>query len=330
MAVWTHWLIAIVVAVLLGLAASFYLRKIRLPQQERAAGIASLLGLSWRAFIKIVLEVLARRGYSIVGEAGSDGDYLLARDGGQWLLSTRHGGSSRIDSHALIEFAKDIQMRSADGGLIVSPGVFAPGIAREAKLQYIELLDGPTLWPELQSLLPQGQYEAAAEPARTQTRQYVLLAWLGAVVVGIVLAWALGMGDDAPSASTQVTPTTQPATPAAPSNTTPANASVQRAGANSVDKAAAVATSVVPTDPAELAKRRKEVTQLVSTLQHVDRAVWSTQSTLLVYMLDDKSDPVPELCPILEHYDELRTSRLQLQPPVGSSKTVRFLQCRNN
>ncbi len=85
-----------------------------------------------------------------------------------------------------------------------------------------------------------------------------------------------------------------------------------------------------PTDPTELAQRRKEVVKLTSTLPHVDRAVWSTQSTRLVYMLDDSVDPVPELCPILLHYEELRTSRLQLQPPQGSSKPVRFLQCRSS
>ncbi len=325
---WTNWLIAFVVAVLLGLAASFYLRKIRLPQLERAAGIASLTELRWRAFIKIALEALAKRGYSLVGDEGNDGDYLLARDGGQWLLSTRHGGSSRIDSHALAEFARDIQMRGADGGLVVSPGAFAPRIVREAKLQYIELLDGPTLWPELRPLLPVGQYEAAAEPARIQTRQYVLLAWLGTLVVGIVLAWVLSPSDAASSATAPVTITAQTARPAASDIAMPANTAAEQARANSAKEVAN--TYSAPTDTAELVKRRKEVIELVSTLPHVDRAIWSTQSTLLVYLLDDKTNPVPELCPILEHYDELRTSRLQLQPPQGSSKPVRFLQCRNN
>lgn len=329
MAMWTNWLIALVVAVLLGLAATFYLRKIRLPQMERAAGIASLTDMRWRAYIKVALDALAKRGYSLVGEAGSDGDYLLARDDGQWLFSTRHGGSSRVDSYALAELAKDIRMRGADGGLVVSPGTFAPDIVRKAKLQYIELLDGTALWPELQPLLPEGQYGAAAEPARIKTRQNVLLAWFGALIVGILLAWMLGPADNASSATQQVMARKLPAAPTTSSSAMPVTPGTQDAAAHSA-QAAEAGTSPPPTDTAELMQRRTEVTQLVSTLPHVDRAVWSTQSTLLVYLLDDNSDPVPELCPILVHYDELRTSRLQLQPPQGSSKPVRFLQCRNN
>lgn len=334
---WTDWLIALVVTLLLGLAATFYLRKIRLPQQERAAGIASLTDLRWRAFVKIALEALAKRGYSVVGDAGSDGDYLLARDGGKWLLSTRHGGSSRVDSHALAELAKDIRMRGANGGLVVSPGTFAPGIVRQAKLQNIELLDGPTLWSELRPLLAEGQYDTAAVPARIKTRQHTLLAWLGALIVGILLAWMLswmlGPADNASSATPQVMARKPPAIPAA---TTTASASAMPVTAGTQDatpnhaQAVDVDTSPAPTDTAKLIQRRRQVIQLISTLPQVDRAIWSTQSTLLVYLLDDKSDPVPELCQILEHFEELRTSRLQLQPPHGSSKLVRFLQCRNN
>ncbi len=327
MAVWTNWLIALVAAVLLGLAVSFYLRRIRLPQLERAAGIASLTNLPWRAFIKLALEVLARRGYTIVDDAGSDGDYLLARDGAQWLLSTRHGSSSRVDSHSLIELAREMKMRGANGGLVVSPGTFSPGITREAKLQSIELLDGPALWSELRPLLPEGQYEAAAEPARVHTRQHVLLGWLGAVVVGIVLAWVMGPADNASTQTPRTATTTPPAKPASSARAMPGD---QVAPAAQAGPAPATDDDTVPTDPAELARRRSEVIQLISTLPHIDRAIWSTQSTLLVYLLDDTTDPVPELCPLLEHYAELRTSRLQLQPPRGSSKTVRFLQCRTN
>ena len=35
------------------------------------------------------------------------------------------------------------------------------------------------------------------------------------------------------------------------------------------------------------------------------------------------------LCPLLERYPELAASRVQLQPPPGSQKPVRFRQCRS-
>lgn len=328
MAMWANWLViflaAVVVVVVLGLAASFYLRKVRLPREERAAGIASLTTLRWRDFTKIAMEVLERRGYRLVGDAGNDGDYMLARDGGQWLLSTRHGGSSRVDSHALEEFAKDIHMRGADGGLLVSPGTFASGLTRNARRLYIELLDGPTLFPELRPLLPEGQYDAAAQPARIKARQHVLIAWLGALMVGVVVMWMLRPADNARSTTVPLAATAQATVAPASTNTVPLKT------AQSAASAAPLFASAPPTDPDELIQRRREVIKLVSAVPYVDRAIWSTQSTLLVYMLDDQVDPVPSLCPILERFDELRTSRLQLQPPSGSSKPVRFLQCRMN
>ena len=53
-----------------------------------------------------------------------------------------------------------------------------------------------------------------------------------------------------------------------------------------------------------------------------------TDSTLLVDLRSDADDRLADICGILEEYEALRTSRLQLQPPPGSSDPVRFRQCR--
>ena len=326
MAAWTGWLIPIAVALLLGFAATYYLRSIRLPREERTAGIASLADMRWRAFIQLVIQALDRRGYTRAVDAGgmiSDGDYLLEREGERWLLSSRHGTSSLLDEHTLTEFANDMRLCGAAGGLLVTPGNFAPDIVQHAKTHHIQLLDGPTLWPELRTLLPEGQSAEAIAPARAQVNQHVLLAWAGAAVIGLALGWLLGRGNPAQQVVTQAAGIQSTGAPASESST-PMPPTIANSVLPGID------TSAAPSDPAELAKRRSEVVSLVSTLPNVDRAVWSTQSTLLVYLLEENADPVSELCPILEHYEELRTSRLQLQPPQGSSKPVRFLQCRTN
>ena len=67
---------------------------------------------------------------------------------------------------------------------------------------------------------------------------------------------------------------------------------------------------------------------MISTLPGIDRANWETQSTLLVHLLDDQTDPLPVICPQLERYEALAATRLQLQPPQGSVRPVRFVQCR--
>ena len=64
--------------------------------------------------------------------------------------------------------------------------------------------------------------------------------------------------------------------------------------------------------PPPLERRRRETANAISTLFGVDRAMWSTQSTLLVYLSADEADPSGELCPLLERYPELAASRIQL------------------
>ena len=56
--------------------------------------------------------------------------------------------------------------------------------------------------------------------------------------------------------------------------------------------------------------------------------MWSTKATLLVNVDEGAYDMLAEVCAVLERYDNLRASRVQLQPPPGSKQAVRFRQCR--
>ena len=314
---WGSLVVAIVALALIGGAATFYLRTIRLPREETAAGIAALAGMRWRDFIHLVLDALHKRGYERVFDADAtsdESDYMLERNGQRWLLSSKHGASYVLGSTAIAEFANNIRMRGAQGGLLVTPGQFAPEAAALAAAQRIELLDGGKLWPELRSLMPEEQRVAVTQPALANMKRHFVLAWVGALVVAVALFVLTGNDAPAPEASTAAVPAHKPVKPAA---TAPAAAT------------GGVMAAPAPTDPAQLEQRRQEVTRAISTLPHIDRALWSTQSTLLVYLLDQNADPVPEICPLLEHYEELRASRIQLQPPPGSTRPVRFLQCRS-
>ena len=60
-------------------------------------------------------------------------------------------------------------------------------------------------------------------------------------------------------------------------------------------------------------------------------ANWSTQSTLVVGLArEDGIDAgiVNEACAILVEYEELRYTRLQLEPPAGTTGQVRWRQCQ--
>jgi restriction system protein len=314
---WLSWLVPFVALILIGVAGTLYLLRIRAPHEESAAGVAALAGMHWRDFIHLVMDALIKRGYERVFEpqaSGEDGDYVLERDGQRYLLSAKHGAAYILGSTAIAELANSIRMRGVAGGLLVTPGQFAPEALPLARAQRIELLDGPTLWPELRSLLPEEQRAAVSAPSEGRTRQHVLIVWVGAIVLAGILFALLRPATTDVAAMDVPTPTQQVVPP-------PLTKSA-------LNGATAAASSMVPTDAAKLEQRRTEVSHAVSTLPGVDRALWETQSTLLVYLADEQSNPFPAICPLLERYEELAATRLQLQPPQGSTKPVRFVQCR--
>lgn len=321
---WTGWLIPIAL-LLIGLAATVYLRKVRLPREETGAGVAVLAGMRWRDFIQLVLAALNKRGYERVFEldASDDGnDCLLERDGQRWLLWSRHDAAYVLGSTAIAEFANAIRLRGARGGLLVTPGRFAPEARALAAAQRIELLDGPTLWPELRPLLSDQQRASVSVPAQVRTQRQVLLAWGATVAVAALLLLALSARDaPVPEAGAAATPALVAGRAAQAATAPPASASAPAPGTT-------VAAPAIPTDPAQLEQHRSEIAKAISDLPGIDRALWSTQSTLLAYLTDENADPMRQLCPLLERHQELRASRVQLQPPAGSARPVRFVQCR--
>jgi hypothetical protein len=59
----------------------------------------------------------------------------------------------------------------------------------------------------------------------------------------------------------------------------------------------------------------------------VDRAQWTTKSTLQVFVDETSTQRFDEICSVLLHYANLRTARVHLQPPENSQQLVRFKQC---
>lgn len=330
---WIALLVPIALCVLLGLAATVYLQRVRLPHEETVAGITALAGMRWRDFIHLVLAAMNARGYERVfvpDASGDEGDYLLERGGQRWLLSSKHGTAYVLGSTNIAEFAREIRMRGAAGGLLVTPGSFAPEARTLAQTQRIELLDGPTLWPELRMLLPEEQRAEVVGPARAQLQRQLLVAWGAALLVGAVAFLALDHGRPVPDRDVGTEAASPAAVPSAGAAQPRATVAATAPAAQPAKPAAMPAppAAPVPTDPEELERRRRDVATRISTLPGIDKALWSTQSTLLVYLDDDLSDPMSSICPLLERYDELAASRVQLQPPVGSKRLVRFLQCR--
>ena len=311
-------LLALVVAVAIGTSATWYLRRVRLPREETAEGIAALSDMRWRDFIKLVLDVLAGRGFARVNdpEATSDeADIPLQRDGETWLLSSKHGASYVLGSSDITEFANTMRLRGARGGLLATPGTLAPEARRFAEAERIELLDGPSLWPELRERLPEAQRSAIGARARIRSRQKAWFGWLLGVIAGAAVFLLVHGNDngDASVAAPVAAPVRAPAAKSAAMQV-PANDGVWPAPGN--------------VDTASTEKNRSEAARAIGSLPMVSRALWSSQSTLLVYLNNTSADAKAAICPLLERYPELGASRVQLQPPDGSGEAVRFFQCR--
>lgn len=316
-------LLALVVALALGAGGTFYFWNLRRLQDEATAGTRALAAMRWREFSHFVLDAMRHRGYDLLtvddeAERGQQTEFMLSKNGQRFLLSCKHGAAYRLAAPAVAELAANIRFQGVSGGLLVTPGQIEPEARAPAALAKITLIDGETLWPEIAPLLPHSLRDASRHAADARAKRQIGLTWAGAIVVGFALALLTGGSSDSrpgPGAHPAVTTRTPTAVTAAPVAEAPA---------------AAPMTGIPANSPEEEEQQRMAVVRKLSSLPGIDRAMWSTKSTLLVNLDDGTSDMLTEVCAVLERYDNLRTSRVQLQPPPGSTQAVRFRQCRTN
>ena len=308
------WVVA--VFVLAGVGATLYLRA-RLPHEERAAGIAALSALDQRDFMHLVLSLLHRRGYERTYDQRvplQAGDYLLERDGQRWLLSTRYSQAYAPGSTAIAEFGSQLRQRGIHGGVLAIPGRFPRAAFGIAHGHRVQLLDTAHDWQELEPLLSDTQLEAINAPAASRMRRQTRYAWAAAAVIALALA-IVGHDRGLDAAEEQrVADASLPGDPAV--------------GAPPATPSAAAAPPDTTLAPLPVEQRRVDLAEAVALLPHVVAAGWSTESTLRVEVDSDDFDPRARLCPLLEADPDLRASRVQLQAPEGSTRPVRFLQCR--
>jgi len=327
-------LLGLLVMLVLGICGTFYFHSIRRPKDEAAAGIRALSAMRWREFSHFVLDAMRHRGYDVLtpadeAERGQQTEFLLAKDGQRWLLGCKHGSAYRLAAPAVAEFAGSIRFQGARGGILVTPGTITPDARAPAGTALIELVDGDKLWPEVAPLLPPALIDDVRQQADERVRRQVSLTWLGSAVGGLALGLLLGgmlprppdvaETDSTPLPVATAAPPLAPAAAAAPSQPAP---KAQTPATNTSNASIAAAT------PADEDAQRLEVTHRVARLPGVVRTLWSTKSTLFVEVDETSSERLADVCSVLERYENLRTARVQLQPPAGSDQRVRFRQCR--
>ena len=330
--------VPLLVFALVGSAASVWLYRMREPRERLSTGLMALSAMHWRELQRLVVAAMQQRGYRPVPATelpGEDGLVPLLRDEGTWLLSTRHGTAYVLGTAAVGEFANAMQLRGAQGGLMVTAGEVRPDTRSLARTQRIEVLDGRTLWAEVAPLLEPEQRAVILGAVHARTRRHAAIAWSIAAVIGVLVYLTQPSAPDsasatqsplAGSASRPAPVAAAPRPPAAPAAM--AQAPVATPSPAPARAAPSLPAAGVPEDPAALAERRRTLARSVATLPWIVRAGWSTPSTLVIHLQPGASVDKPALCRVVEAYPELRASRLQLQATGDNAPPVRFMQCR--
>lgn len=318
-------LIAALGATLVVLLASLWWFGVhRRRQAETAAGIQALAGMKWRECAGLVLQALGEKGYREepssrqLGDGGSE--FLLNRDGKRYVLSYKHGTAYRLGEANVRDFANAVQLAGAEGGILVTLGS-SEGHARSLAGKYdIDLIDGPVLWPQVEPFAPPAMLEDVRAQAGRAIEKGRRLGIVASLALGLaVFGVGYGLQPDEPEAAAvqAAAPTVAPA---------PTDAASQQ-----VEAARKALREVEQLSDEDRARRRATAAQRVAELEAARTAIWSTNSTLVISMASaDGMDQglVNEACAILVEYEELRYTRLQLEPPPGSDAQVRWRQCQ--
>lgn len=310
------WLIGLAVTLVSGSAATLYFWLARRPRDEMSYGLHALSGLRWREFSKLVLAAMAERGLvEAVPEQQESREpqstFLLARGEERWLLSCKHGSAYRIAAAPVQELAASIRLGAAKGGILATEGKVEKEGRDAAQGTTIELLDGPRLWPEVRHLIEPALLDEITRYASGRAKRHTSISWLGAVTLG-ALAMAVWSGTHpAPSQETRVAHAPVAAKPASTAAVVPVPQESFRE----------------PTD-AELEMQMANVLKALSKTPGITRGVWQTKLTLSIDRTASEKEVWPWICLELERYPALRASRVQLNPPPGSSEPVRWRQCK--
>jgi hypothetical protein len=323
----TGLLFAIAVA-FLGVLASYWFFGVRRRREaETDAGVRSLANMKWRECMGLVMESLHADGYEeehSTRQPGEGGTEFLLRQGGEnVLLSYKHGTAYRIGEANVRDFASAVQMQGAKAGILITLGQAedtAHGVARKYG---IKLIDGAALWPRVDRYVSPNMRAAVRHEAMAATSKGLYVGAIISLLVGIVSFFVMqGMAPQELPPAARETPLARPK-PTGPTEQ-------ERLAAQITETQRALEEVASLTDEQRL-QRRADAASKVSAITQVDNAAWGTQSTLVLRLSQtDGKDAllIDEVCRTLIQYEELRYTRVQLEPPLTSTVPVRWRQCQ--
>lgn len=324
-------ILAVMIFVIGATATVLWFGVSRRREAETELGIQSLADMKWRDSVAVVMEALQRDGYSRKVDPANTGtgtEMLLAHGKDNVLLAYKHGTSYRLGNANVQEFANAVQLRGAKRGILLTLGSIEPGAAEAAESSGVELLDGRSLWQKVRQFMPPATLESVRSQASAQSRKGLTTGVASSFLVGLATYLVASLLSNTGLETSTVNTATQPvARPAVEATQTPHPADPMLEQLNAAARAMAEIAKLSGT---ELAKRRTQAAKEIALMPQVNTAAWSGQSRLLVTLQQsDGKDKVliDEMCRQLTKYEELRFTRIQMEPPPGSDLPVRWHLC---
>lgn len=323
----TGWMAAAGVALAGLVATALWFGLARRRRVEASLGVQALADLKWREGIAVVLDALKREGYRVDDAASVAGtETMLLKGEERILLDYKHGTSYCLGAAAATEFFSTLRLRGAHRGILATLGTLEPGTAAAAG-NSIELIDGARLWSMVRDFVGEPLLASIRAEAAAGSRRGL---WTGAAAsFGLAVVAYFGVESFSGSyAAASPTPPSPAYAPAAAATQRPVAA--EDPVLKQLNATAAAMAEVARLTPEQLARRRADAARQVSALPQVESAAWSAQRTLLLLLnrTDGKDEAlVTETCRILLQHEEMRYTRIQLNPPVDSTQAVRWRLC---
>ena len=324
----TAWAAALLVVVVGWALTALWFGVARRRRAETALGVQALADLKWREGIAVVLGALRREGYQVDDDASVAGtETMLRKDGERVLLDYKHGTSYYLGAAAATEFFGTLRLRGAHRGILATLGTLEPG-APAAAGSSIELVDGAHLWARVRDFVDPALLASVRGQAAASTRRGLWGGAAASLVLGAFAFLALGKlpGTIEAQAAARPSVSTPPLPAPAATQAAPAEDPVLK----QLNATAAAMAEVARLTPEQLARRRADVARQVGQLPQVSSAAWSAQRTLLLALnrTDGKDEGlITETCRILLQNEEMRYTRIQLNPPPNSPQAVRWRLC---
>ncbi|MCZ8113560.1 hypothetical protein [Silanimonas sp.] len=322
-------LIAIAVAIALVLGSRLWFDRVQKRTHAQRIGIEVLNTRRWRESLDLLVQALAKDGYTQAAEVtGPNGMPLaerhLARGGNRVLLIYKHGTSYHIGAAALLDAERRRQEAEMDEVIVATLGSLDGDALAQAARMKVACFDGPTVWSKVRDVLDSATQEAVAAEAEALVERPRRLATIGASVLGLgIVVWG-GKLDPSSIASFAALEASPPIATPAPSAAASAEPSAMIPVATpAADTPAAPQTMAASSDE----ERRGALAKAITALPEVQRASWSSGSTMIVALRPRVGIErgVEATCALTAAYPVLRDVRLQLEASGGAE--VRWHRC---